>query len=127
MADLKKLAEEIVGLTLLEAQELKTILKDEYGIEPAAGGAVMMAAPGGGDGAGDSGEEQTEFDVILKSPGASKINVIKEVRAITGLGLKEAKELVEAGGKAVKEQVSKDEAEEIKGKLEAAGAEVELK
>ena len=127
MADLKKLAEEIVGLTLLEAQELKTILKDEYGIEPAAGGAVMMAGPAGGDAGGDAGEEQTEFDVILKSAGASKINVIKEVRAITGLGLKEAKELVEAGGKAVKEQVSKDEAEEIKGKLEAAGAEVELK
>jgi large subunit ribosomal protein L7/L12 len=127
MADLKKLAEEIVGLTLLEAQELKTILKDEYGIEPAAGGAVMMAGPAGGDDAAGGGEEQTEFDVILKSAGASKINVIKEVRAITGLGLKEAKELVEAGGKAVKEQVSKEEAEELKGKLEAAGAEVELK
>ena len=127
MADLKKLAEEIVGLTLLEAQELKTILKDEYGIEPAAGGAVMMAGPAGGDAGGAAAEEQTEFDVILKSAGASKINVIKEVRAITGLGLKEAKDLVEAGGKAVKEQVSKDEAEEIKGKLEAAGAEVELK
>ncbi len=126
MADLKKLAEEIVGLTLLEAQELKTILKDEYGIEPAAGGAVMMAGPAG-DAGGDAAAEQTEFDVILKSAGASKINVIKEVRAITGLGLKEAKELVEAGGKAVKEQVSKDEAEDIKGKLEAAGAEVELK
>jgi large subunit ribosomal protein L7/L12 len=125
MADLKKLAEEIVGLTLLEAQELKTILKDEYGIEPAAGGAVMMAGPA--DGGGEEAEEQTEFDVILKSPGASKINVIKEVRGITGLGLKEAKELVEAGGKAVKEQVSKDEAEEIKSKLEAAGAEIELK
>jgi len=103
MADLKKLAEEIVGLTLLEAQELKTILKDEYGIEPAAGGAVMMAGPAG----------------------ASKINVIKEVRTITGLGLKEAKDLVEAGGK-IKEGVDKAEAEEIKGKLEAAGAEVEL-
>ncbi len=127
MADLKKLAEEIVGLTLLEAQELKTILKDEYGIEPAAGGAVMMAGPADAGGAAGGGEEQTEFDVILKSAGASKINVIKEVRGITGLGLKEAKELVEAGGKAVKEQVSKDEAEEIKGKLEAAGAEVELK
>jgi len=128
MADLKKLAEEIVGLTLLEAQELKTILKDEYGIEPAAGGAVMMAGPAGGDADGaDAGAEQSEFDVILKSPGASKINVIKEVRAITGLGLKEAKDLVEAGDKAVKEQVSKEEAEEIKGKLEAAGAEVELK
>ena len=126
MADLKKLAEEIVGLTLLEAQELKTILKDEYGIEPAAGGAVMMAGPAGGEAAG-GGEEQTEFDVILKAAGAQKINVIKEVRAITGLGLKEAKDLVEAGGKAVKEGVDKAEAEDIKGKLEAAGAEVELK
>ncbi|WP_412553657.1 50S ribosomal protein L7/L12 [Shimia sp. MIT1388] len=125
MADLKALAESIVGLTLLEAQELKTILKDEYGIEPAAGGAVVMAA--GGDAGGAAEEEKTEFDVILKSAGASKINVIKEVRGITGLGLKEAKELVEAGGKAVKEGVSKDEAEEIKGKLEAAGAEVEVK
>jgi large subunit ribosomal protein L7/L12 len=123
MADLKKLAEEIVGLTLLEAQELKTILKDEYGIEPAAGGAVMMAGPADGGGAAE--EEQTEFDVVLKNAGASKINVIKEVRALTGLGLKEAKELVEAGGK-IKEGVSKDEAEEVKGKLEAAGAEVEL-
>ncbi|MBO6867325.1 MAG: 50S ribosomal protein L7/L12 [Pseudomonadota bacterium] len=126
MADLKKLAEEIVNLTLLEAQELKTILKDEYGIEPAAGGAVMVAAAGDAGAAG-AGEEQTEFDVILKSAGASKINVIKEVRGITGLGLKEAKELVEAGGKAVKEQVSKEEAEDIKAKLEAAGAEIELK
>ena len=126
MADLKKLAEEIVGLTLLEAQELKTILKDEYGIEPAAGGAVMMAGPAGDAGAAEA-EEQTEFDVILKSAGASKINVIKEVRAITGLGLKEAKDLVDAGGKAVKEQVSKDEADDIKAKLEAAGAEVEIK
>ncbi len=128
MADLKKLAEEIVGLTLLEAQELKTILKDEYGIEPAAGGAVMVAGAAGGDSGGaGGGEEQTEFDVILKSAGASKINVIKEVRAITGLGLKEAKDLVEAGGKAVKEGVDKAEADDIKGKLEAAGAEVELK
>ncbi|SMO67254.1 50S ribosomal protein L7/L12 [Ruegeria faecimaris] len=123
MADLKALAESIVGLTLLEAQELKTILKDEYGIEPAAGGAVVMAA--GGDAGGAAEEEKTEFDVVLKNAGASKINVIKEVRGITGLGLKEAKELVEAGGK-IKEAVSKDEAEDIKGKLEAAGAEVEL-
>ena len=125
MADLKKLAEEIVGLTLLEAQELKTILKDEYGIEPAAGGAVMMAGPAGD--AGPAEEEKDEFDVILKAAGAQKINVIKEVRAITGLGLKEAKDLVEAGGKAVKEGAPKAEAEEIKAKLEAAGAEVELK
>ncbi len=126
MADIKKLAEEIVGLTLLEAQELKTLLKDEYGIEPAAGGAVMMAGPAG-DGGGDAAEEKTEFDVILLEAGDKKINVIKEVRAITGLGLKEAKDLVEAGGKAVKEQASKDEAEEIKKKLEEAGAKVELK
>jgi large subunit ribosomal protein L7/L12 len=122
MADLKKLAEDIVGLTLLEAQELKTILKDEYGIEPAAGGAVMMAGPADGAGAA---EEQTEFDVVLKNAGASKINVIKEVRAITGLGLKEAKDLVEAGGK-IKEGVDKAEADDVKAKLEAAGAEVEL-
>ncbi|MGP6089981.1 50S ribosomal protein L7/L12 [Antarctobacter jejuensis] len=127
MADLKALAEQIVGLTLLEAQELKTILKDEYGIEPAAGGAVMMAGPAGGDAGGAAEEEKTEFDVILKAAGDKKINVIKEVRGITGLGLKEAKELVEAGGKAVKEGVSKDEAEEIKKKLEEAGAEVEVK
>ncbi len=127
MADLKKLAEEIVGLTLLEAQELKTILKDEYGIEPAAGGAVMMAGPADAGAGAEAAEEQTEFDVILKAAGDKKINVIKEVRAITGLGLKEAKELVEAGGKAVKEAASKDEAEAIKKKLEEAGAEVELK
>ncbi|MFV0385554.1 50S ribosomal protein L7/L12 [Paracoccus sp. (in: a-proteobacteria)] len=124
MADLKKLAEEIVGLTLLEAQELKTILKDEYGIEPAAGGAVMMAGPAAG--AAEAVEEKTEFDVVLLEAGANKINVIKEVRGITGLGLKEAKDLVEAGGK-VKEGANKDEAEEIKKKLEAAGAKVELK
>ena len=126
MADLKKLAEEIVGLTLLEAAELKNILKDEYGIEPAAGGAVMMAGPAG-DAGGEAAEEKDEFDVILKAAGDKKINVIKEVRAITGLGLKEAKDLVEAGGKAVKEGASKADAEEIKKKLEEAGAEVELK
>ena len=123
MADLKKLAEQIVGLTLLEAQELKTILKDEYGIEPAAGGAVMMAGPAA---AAEAVEEKTEFDVVLTDAGANKINVIKEVRAITGLGLKEAKDLVEAGGK-VKEAAAKDEAEELKKTLEAAGAKVELK
>lgn len=123
MADLKALAEQIVNLTLLEAQELKTILKDEYGIEPAAGGAVMMAGPAA---AAEAAEEKTEFDVVLTDAGANKINVIKEVRAITGLGLKEAKDLVEAGGK-VKEAVSKTEAEDVKTKLEAAGAKVELK
>ena len=124
MADLKKLAKDIVGLTLLEAQELKTILKDEYGIEPAAGGAVMVAGPADGAGAA---EEQSEFNVLLVAAGASNINVIKEVRAITGLGLKEAKDLVDAGGKAVKEGVDKAEADDIKAKLEAAGAEVEIK
>lgn len=125
MADLKKLAEELVGLTLLEAAELKNILKEEYGIEPAAGAAVVAAAPAAGG--GEEAEEKTEFDVILVDAGDKKINVIKEVRAITGLGLKEAKDLVEAGGKAVKEAAPKDEAEEIKKKLEAAGAKVELK
>jgi large subunit ribosomal protein L7/L12 len=127
MADLKKLAEEIVGLTLLEAAELKKILKDEYGIEPAAGAVAVAAGPAASAAPAEAAEEQTEFDVILKSAGAQKINVIKEVRAITGLGLKEAKDLVEAGGKAVKEGVSKAEAEEIQKKLVAAGAEVELK
>ena len=126
MADLKKLAEEIVNLTLLQAQELKTILKDEYGIEPAAGGAVMMAGPAAG-GAAEAAEEKTEFDVVLTDAGAQKINVIKEVRAITGLGLKEAKDLVEGAPKAVKEGVDKAEAEALKAKLEEAGASVELK
>jgi len=125
MADLKALAEQIVNLTLLQAQELKTILKDEYGIEPAAGGAVMMAGPAAGPAAAAE-EEKTEFDVVLTDAGATKINVIKEVRAITGLGLVEAKNLVEAGGK-IKEGASKTDAEEIKKKLEAAGAKVELK
>lgn len=124
MADLKNLAEQLVALTLLEANELKNILKDDYGIEPAAGGAVMMAGPAE---AGEAVEAQTEFDVILVDAGAKKINVIKEVRAITGLGLKEAKDLVEAAPKAVKEGVSKDEAETLKKKLEEAGATVELK
>ena len=130
MADLKKIAEDISKLSLVDAVELKNILKDEYGIEPAAGGAVMVAGaaaggPGAADGAAD-GDEKSEFNVILKAAGDKKINVIKEVRTITGLGLKEAKDLVEAGGKAVKEGVPKEEAEEIKKKLEEAGAEVEL-
>jgi large subunit ribosomal protein L7/L12 len=124
MADLNKLAEEIVGLTLLQAQELKTILKDKYGIEPAAGGAVMMAA--GPAAAAAPVEEQTEFDVVLTDAGPNKINVIKVVREITGLGLKEAKDLTEAGGK-VKEGVSKADAEALKKKFEEAGAKAELK
>ena len=128
MADIKKLAEEIVGLTLLEAVELKKVLKEDYGIEAATGGAVMMAGPGGaaGDSSGDS-EEKTEFDVILKAAGDKKINVIKEVRTITGLGLKEAKDLVEGAPKDLKTGVSKDDANAFKEKLEAAGATVELK
>ncbi|NWG70991.1 MAG: 50S ribosomal protein L7/L12 [Parvularculaceae bacterium] len=125
MTDLNKLAEQIVGLTLLQAAELKGILKDKYGIEPAAG-AAAGAMPGAG-GAAAAAEEKTEFNVVLVDAGAKKIEVIKEVRAITGLGLKEAKDLVEAGGKNVKEAVSKAEAEDIKKKLEAAGAKVELK
>ena len=125
MADLNKLAEDIVGLTLLQAVELKAILKDKYGIEPAAGGAVMMSA-GPAAAAAAPVEEQTEFDVVLLEAGPNKINVIKEVRTITGLGLKEAKDLVEAGGK-VKEGASKADAEVLKKKLEDAGAKVALK
>jgi large subunit ribosomal protein L7/L12 len=124
MSKIEKLAEDIVGLTLLEAAELKNLLKDKYGIEPAAGAVAVAAGPVA---VAEAAEEKTEFDVILKSFGANKINVIKEVRAITGLGLKEAKDLVEAGGKAVKEAATKDEAEKIKKQLEEAGAEVELK
>ena len=125
MADLNKLAEEIVGLTLLQAQELKTILKDKYGIEPAAGGAVMKAGPAAGAAAAPA-EEQTEFDVVLTDAGANKINVIKVVRELTGLGLKEAKDLTEAGGK-IKEGISKTDAEAMKKKFEEAGAKAELK
>ena len=124
MADLNKLAEEIVGLTLLQAQELKTILTDKYGIEPAAGGAVMMAGPAAA--AAAPAEEQTEFDVVLTDAGANKINVIKVVRELTGLGLKEAKDLTEAGGK-IKEGISKTDAEAMKKKFEEAGAKAELK
>ncbi len=123
MSKIEKLADEIVGLTLLEAVELKDLLKEKHGIEPAAGAVAVAAGPV----VAEAAEEQTEFDVILKSYGEKKINVIKEVRALTGLGLKEAKDLVEAGGKAVKEGVNKDEAEATKKQLEEAGAEVELK
>ena len=126
MADIKKLAEELVNLTVKDVNELATILKDEYGIEPAAAPVAMMAGPaGGGDAA--AAEEQSEFTVILKSAGASKLAVVKAVKTITGLGLKEAKELVDAAPKEVKENVSKDEAEALKAALEEAGAEVELK
>ncbi|WP_068597336.1 50S ribosomal protein L7/L12 [Vaginella massiliensis] len=122
MADIKKLAEELVNLTVVEVNELSTILKDEYGIEPAAA-AVVVA----GGGAGEAAEEQTEFDVILKSGGANKLAVVKLVKDLTGKGLKEAKDLVDSTPAAIKEQVSKDEAEALKKQLEEAGAEVELK
>ena len=123
MADVKKLAEELVKLTILEAKELNDILKDEYGIEPAAAAVVAGPAAGGGEAAA----AKTDFDVVMTSFGGNKISVIKEVRGITGLGLKEAKELVEGAPKAVKEGVPEAEANEIKEKLEAAGATVELK
>lgn len=126
MADIAKLVEELSKLTVLEAAELATALEEAWGVSAAAAVAVAGAPAGGGD-AGAAAEEKDEFDVILTGDGGKKIQVIKEVRAITGLGLKEAKDLVEAGGKAVKEAASKDEAEEIKKKLEEAGAEVELK
>ncbi|MAL19223.1 MAG: 50S ribosomal protein L7/L12 [Balneola sp.] len=125
MADVKDLAEQLVNLTIKEANELAKVLEEEYDIKPAQA-AVAVAGPAGGGEAG-GGEEQTEFDVVLKSAGAKKIAVIKEVRGITGLGLKEAKELVDGAPNNVKEAVSKDEAEDIKSKLEEAGAEVELK
>jgi len=124
MADVAKLAKELVGLTILEAKELNDILKDEYGIEPAA--AAVVAGPAGG-GEGGAAEAKTDFDVVMTSFGGNKIAVIKEVRGITGLGLKEAKELVEGAPKAVKEGVPEAEANDIKEKLEAAGATVELK
>ena len=123
MADIEKIAEDLSALTVLEAAELSTLLEEKWGVSAAAP-VAMAAAPAD---AGAAAEEQTEFDVILAAVGEKKINVIKEVRTITGLGLKEAKDLVEAGGKAVKEGVSKAEAEEIQKKLTEAGAEVELK
>jgi large subunit ribosomal protein L7/L12 len=124
MADLQKIVDDLSGLTVLEAAELSKMLEEKWGVSAAAPVAV---AAGGGGAAAPAAEEKTEFDVVLASAGAQKINVIKEVRAITSLGLKEAKDLVEAAPKAVKEGVSKDEAEKIKAQLEAAGATVELK
>ncbi|WP_248723561.1 50S ribosomal protein L7/L12 [Seonamhaeicola sp. ML3] len=126
MADLKDFAEQLVNLTVKEVNELATILKDEYGIEPAAA-AVAVAAGGGAAGGGEAAEEKTEFDVILKAAGGSKLAVVKLVKELTGLGLKEAKGLVDEAPSAIKEGVSKDEAEGLKASLEEAGAEVELK
>jgi large subunit ribosomal protein L7/L12 len=124
-ATITKIGDNIAGLTLTQAVDLADYMKDTYGIEPAAGGAVMMAGPAGG---GDSGaDEQTEFDVVLESIGDKKIAVIKAVREITGLGLKEAKGLVDEAPKAIKEKVSEEEANEVKGKLEEAGAGVTIK
>ncbi len=124
MADVKQLAEQLVGLTVKEVQELADFLKTEYGIEPAASAVVVSG--GGGDGGGPKPEEKTAFNVVLKSGGASKLNVVKIVKDITGLGLKEAKELVDGAPKNVKEGVSKAEAEEVANKLKEAGAEVEI-
>jgi large subunit ribosomal protein L7/L12 len=124
---IRKLGDSIVGLTLLEAQQLSDYLKNQYGIEPAAGGAVMMAAPAAGGGGAAAAEEKTSFNVVLKAASADKkISVIKVVRELTGLGLKEAKDLVEGAPKAVKEGVSKEQAEEVKKKLEEAGGTVEV-
>ncbi len=126
MADLKAFAEQLVNLTVKEVNELATILKDEYGIEPAAAAPVMMAG-GGGAAADEAPEEKTSFDVILKSAGGAKLAVVKLVKDLTGLGLKEAKELVDGAPKPLKEGVAKDEAEGLKKQLEEAGAEVEIK
>ncbi|MFC6998257.1 50S ribosomal protein L7/L12 [Rufibacter roseus] len=126
MADLKAFAEQLVNLTVKEVNELATILKDEYGIEPAAAAPVMVAGAAGGD-AGAAAEEKTSFDVVLKSAGASKLAVVKLVKELTGLGLKEAKELVDGAPKPLKEGVAKDEADSLKKQLEEAGAEVEVK
>jgi large subunit ribosomal protein L7/L12 len=127
MADLKAFAEQLVNLTVKEVNELAQILKDEYGIEPAAAAPVMMAGPAGGGEAAAAEEEKTQFDVILKHPGQTKLAVVKLVKELTSLGLKEAKELVDAAPKAIKEGITKDEAEALVKQLEEAGAEVELK
>ena len=127
MADLKAFAEQLVNLTVKEVNELAAILKDEYGIEPAAAAPVMMAGGSGGGEAAPAAVEKTSFDVILKAPGASKLAVVKLVKDLTGLGLKEAKELVDGAPKPVKEGVAKDEAEALRKQLEEAGAEVEVK
>ncbi len=127
MADLKAFAEQLVNLSVKEVNELATILKDEYGIEPAAAAAPVAVAAAGSDAGGEAGTEKSEFDVVLKAAGAQKLKVVKTVKDLTGLGLKEAKELVDNAPKPVKEGIAKDEAEGIKKALEEAGAEVELK
>jgi len=127
MANLTQLAEQLVNLTVKEVKELTDILKDQYGIEPAAAGAVVVAAAAGGGSEAAAEEEKTSFDVILKAAGQSKLAVVKLVKDLTGLGLKEAKDLVDAAPKAIKEGVAKDEAEAFKKSLEEAGAEVEIK
>ena len=127
MADLKKVAEQLVGLTVKEVNELADILKDEYGIEPAAAAAAVAVASGPAAGGDDSGDTKSEFDVVLKSAGGSKLAVVKLVKELTGLGLKEAKDLVDNTPSSIKEAVSKDDAEGLKKSLEEAGAEVELK
>ena len=124
--DVKSLGDKIVELTLMQAKELGDYLKEVHGIEPAAGGAVMMAGPAGGGEGGGEAEEKTSFDVVLKEVGEKKIQVIKEVRGLTGLGLKEAKALVDGAPSPVKEGCSKEDAEDAKSKLEAAGATIEL-
>jgi large subunit ribosomal protein L7/L12 len=126
-SDIKELGDKIVGLTLKQAVDLAADLKDEHGIEPAAGGAVMMAGPGGPAAPAEAAEVKSTFDVVLKAGGDKKIQVIKVVRAATGLGLKEAKDLVEAAPKVVKEALSKEDAEKLKKELEEQGATVELK
>ena len=127
MADIKQFAEQLVNLTVKEVNELAEILKNDYGIEPAAAAAVSVGAPQSVGDSGDSVEEKSEFDVILKAPGGSKLAVVKLVKELTGLGLKEAKDLVDNAPKPIKEGVAKDEAEGLKKSLEEAGAEVELK
>ncbi|MCF8459422.1 MAG: 50S ribosomal protein L7/L12 [Flavobacteriales bacterium] len=127
MADLKEFAEQLVNLSVKEVNELAQILKDEYGIEPAAAAVAIAAGPAAGGAGDDAAEAQTEFDVILKSAGASKLAVVKLVKELTGLGLKEAKELVDGAPKPLKEGVSKEEAEALKSQLTEAGAEVEVK
>ena len=127
MADLKKFAEELVNLSVKDVTELANILKEEYGIEPAAAAVAVAAGPAAAGGGGDAAEEKSEFDVILKEAGASKLKVVKAVKELTGLGLKDAKDIVDSAPKAVKEGVGKDEAEGIKKSLEEAGAVVELK